>query len=85
VTETGNPLVVLHRRSWIGRAGAMSGAAKTRNKPEQVRGKVKAALGRATSNPALEAQGRADQRTSHLKDAGGKVKHAFRPRRRGQM
>ena len=59
----------------------MSGADKARNKLEQVRGKVKAAWGRATNE--LKAQGRADQRVSHLKDAGEKVKDAFRPRRRG--
>jgi uncharacterized protein YjbJ (UPF0337 family) len=63
----------------------MSGADKARNKFEQVRGKIKAAVGRATNDPGLEAQGRADQRTSHLKDAGEKVKDAFRPRRRGRL
>ncbi|HTH91489.1 CsbD family protein [Mycobacterium sp.] len=63
----------------------MSVANKARNKLEQVKGKVKAAMGRATRDPALEAQGRADQRTSHLKDAGEKVKDAFRPPRRGQL
>ena len=63
----------------------MSGADKARNKLDQVRGKVKAAVGRATNDPGLEAQGRANQRISHLKDAGEKVKDAFRPRHRGQM
>ena len=63
----------------------MSGADKARNKIEQLRGKAKAALGRATNDPELEAQGRADQRRSHLKDAGEKVKDAFRPRHRGQL
>ena len=63
---------------------AMSGADKARNKFERVRGKVKAALGRATNDPELEAQGRADQRASHLKDAGEKVKDVFRSRRRRQ-
>jgi uncharacterized protein YjbJ (UPF0337 family) len=63
----------------------MSGADKARNKLEQVRGKVKEAIGRATNDPELEAQGRADQRASHLKDAGEKVKDAFRPRRRRQL
>jgi len=33
----------------------MSGADKARNKLEQVRGKVKAAMGRATNDPELEA------------------------------
>jgi uncharacterized protein YjbJ (UPF0337 family) len=63
----------------------MSGADKARNKLDQVRGKVKAAMGRATNDPELEAQGRFDQRASHLRDAGEKVKDAFRPRRRRQM
>jgi uncharacterized protein YjbJ (UPF0337 family) len=63
----------------------MSGADKARNKLDQFRGKVKAAMGRATNDPELEAQGRFDQRSSHLKDAGEKIKDAFRPRRHRQM
>ena len=56
----------------------MSGADKARNKLDQIRGKIKAAMGRATNDPELEAQGKFDQRTSHLKDAGEKVKDAFK-------
>jgi uncharacterized protein YjbJ (UPF0337 family) len=63
----------------------MSGADKARNKFDQMWGKVKAAMGRATNDPELEAQGKFDERTSHLKDAGEKVKDAFRPKHRGQM
>jgi uncharacterized protein YjbJ (UPF0337 family) len=63
----------------------MSGADKARNKVEQVTGKVRAAFGRALNDPALEAEGRADERAAHLRDAGEKVKDAFRPRRRRQM
>lgn len=63
----------------------MSGSNKARNKLQRVRGGIKAAIGRATNDPRLEAEGRADQRESHLKDAGEKVKDAFRPRRRRQM
>jgi uncharacterized protein YjbJ (UPF0337 family) len=37
-------------------------------------------VGRATGDVTLERQGRQDQRESHLKDAGEKVKDAFRPR-----
>ena len=62
----------------------MSGADKARNKLEQVRGKVKAAMGRVTNDPGLEGQGRADERAAHLKDAGEKLKDAFRPRHRRQ-
>jgi uncharacterized protein YjbJ (UPF0337 family) len=60
----------------------VSGADKARNKVDQIRGKAKAAIGRVINDPALEAEGRADQRAAHLRDAGEKVKDAFRPRRR---
>ena len=63
----------------------MSGEDKAWNKVQQVTGKIKAATGRAINDPALEAEGRTDQRAAHLKDAGEKVKDAFRPRRRRQM
>jgi uncharacterized protein YjbJ (UPF0337 family) len=63
----------------------MSGADKARNKVDQITGKAKAAIGRAINDPAMEAEGRADQRAAHLRDAGEKVKDAFRPRRRRQM
>nr|WP_156745366.1 CsbD family protein [Mycobacterium sp. 1165178.9] len=63
----------------------MSGANKARNKVDQVAGKLKAAFGRVINDPALEAEGRADQRGAHLRDAGEKVKDAFRPRQRRQM
>ena len=60
----------------------MSGSDKARNKVQRVKGAVKEAVGRATRDVALERQGRQDQRGSHLKDAGEKVKDAFRPRDR---
>lgn len=63
----------------------MSGADKARNKMDRVTGRLKAAFGRAINDPALEAEGRADQRAAHLRDAGEKVKDAFRPRRRRPM
>jgi uncharacterized protein YjbJ (UPF0337 family) len=63
----------------------MSGADKARNKLQRLRGGIKEAIGRATNDPGLEAEGRTDQRGSHLKDAGEKVKDAFRPRRRRQV
>jgi uncharacterized protein YjbJ (UPF0337 family) len=63
----------------------MSGANKARNKVRQVIGKMKVATGRAINDPALTAEGRADQRSAHLRDAGEKVKDAFRPRRRRQI
>ncbi|WP_082947645.1 CsbD family protein [Mycobacterium sp. E2479] len=63
----------------------MSAANKDRNKVDQVTGKIKVAFGRATNDPVLEAEGRADQRAAHLRDAGEKVKDAFRPRRPRQI
>jgi uncharacterized protein YjbJ (UPF0337 family) len=59
---------------------AMSGSDKARNKAQRLKGAVKEVVGRATGDVALERQGRRDQRQSHLKDAGEKVKDAFRPR-----
>jgi uncharacterized protein YjbJ (UPF0337 family) len=57
----------------------MSGSDKARNKAQRLKGAVKEVVGRATGDVALERQGRQDQRASHLKDAGEKVKDAFRP------
>ena len=52
---------------------------KTRNKSQELKGQVKEAAGRATDNPRLEAEGRADQTKANLKQAGQKVKDALRP------
>jgi uncharacterized protein YjbJ (UPF0337 family) len=60
---------------------AMSGSDKARNKAQRLKGAVKEVVGRATGDVTLERQGRQDQRESHLKDAGEKIKDAFRPRR----
>jgi uncharacterized protein YjbJ (UPF0337 family) len=65
---------------------AMSGSDKARNKAQRLKGAVKEVVGRATGDVALERQGRQDQRESHLKDAGEKIKDAVRPRgRRGRQ
>ena len=58
----------------------MTGSDKARNKMQRVKGKVKEAMGRVLNDRQLEMQGRDDQRASHLKDAGEKLKDAFRPR-----
>ena len=54
---------------------------KTRNKTQELKGQVKEAAGRATDNPRLEAEGRADQTKANLKQGAEKVKDAFRPKR----
>jgi uncharacterized protein YjbJ (UPF0337 family) len=51
---------------------------KARNKAEELKGKAKERVGRATDDEELEAQGRVDQSEADLKQAGEKVKDAFR-------
>ena len=42
------------------------------------RGKAKEVIGKATGDEALERQGRTDQAKADLKEAGQKVKDAFK-------
>jgi uncharacterized protein YjbJ (UPF0337 family) len=58
----------------------MGGSDKARNKAQRLKGAAKEMVGRVTGDPALERQGRRELRGSHLKDAGEKLKDAFRPR-----
>jgi uncharacterized protein YjbJ (UPF0337 family) len=51
---------------------------KLQNKAEELRGKAKEGVGEATDDPALAEQGRRDQSTSDIKQAGEKVKDAFK-------
>lgn len=51
---------------------------KIANAAEKVAGKVKEATGRASDDERLEAEGRSDQSKADLKDAGEKVKDAFK-------
>jgi uncharacterized protein YjbJ (UPF0337 family) len=51
---------------------------KIDNKSEDVRGKLKEGVGRATGDEELEAQGRGDQAKSDLKQAGEKIKDVFK-------
>ena len=51
---------------------------KVRNAAEEFGGKAKEAAGDATDNPDLQAEGRQDQTEASLKQAGEKVKDAFR-------
>ena len=56
----------------------MSFENKVDNKAEEVGGKVKEGVGRATDDERLEAEGKADQTGSNLKQAGEKIKDAFK-------
>jgi uncharacterized protein YjbJ (UPF0337 family) len=51
---------------------------KLRNQGEDLKGKAKETIGRATDDEELEAQGRTDQTKASLKDAGEKVKDAIK-------
>jgi uncharacterized protein YjbJ (UPF0337 family) len=51
---------------------------KVDNKAEEFGGKVKEGVGRATGDEELEAQGKGDQVKSNLKQAGEKIKDAFK-------
>ena len=56
----------------------MSGMDKAKNKAEELGGKGKEAVGDATDNRDLQAEGKADQVSGNLKQAGEKVKDVFK-------
>ena len=51
---------------------------KMGNAAESAKGKAKQALGEATDDEQLQAEGQVDQSKADLKQAGEKVKDAFR-------
>ena len=51
---------------------------KLRNQGQDLKGKAKESIGRATDDEELEAAGRTDQASSSLKQAGEKVKDAIK-------
>ncbi|MDQ2837363.1 MAG: CsbD family protein [Actinomycetota bacterium] len=56
----------------------MSALDKAKNKAEEVTGKAKEKVGQATGDDKLEAEGNVDQTKGNLKQAGEKVKDAFK-------
>jgi uncharacterized protein YjbJ (UPF0337 family) len=56
----------------------MSAEDKVNNTAETAKGKAKEGIGKATGNGSLEAEGHADQAKGDLKQAGEKVKDAFK-------
>jgi uncharacterized protein YjbJ (UPF0337 family) len=62
------------------REAVMSFADKFRDKAQVLRGRVKRDTGEVTGNRRLEAEGSADKVIGNLKQAGEKVKDAFRGR-----
>lgn len=56
----------------------MSAKDKAKNKAQELGGKAKEAVGRATGDRSTEVRGKDDQTKSHLKGAGEKIKDAFK-------
>jgi uncharacterized protein YjbJ (UPF0337 family) len=56
----------------------MSAEDKVKNKIEDAGGRAKEAIGKVTGDKDTKNEGRADQAKSSLKDAGEKVKDAFK-------
>ena len=56
----------------------MSAEDKAKDTAEKATGKVKQGAGKDTGNESLEAEGRGDQAKGNLKQAGEKVKDAFK-------
>ncbi|MBF4161663.1 CsbD family protein [Nocardioides acrostichi] len=51
---------------------------KAKNAAEDALGKAKEAIGDTTGDDSLKAEGKKDQASSSVKDAGEKVKDAFK-------
>ena len=56
----------------------MSLADKAKNKGEELMGQAKKEAGKATGDEDLQAEGEVDQAKGNLKQAGEKVKDAFK-------
>lgn len=56
----------------------MGAGDKVSNKIDDAGGKAKEALGKATGDKSTENEGKVDQAKSSLKDAGEKIKDAFK-------
>jgi uncharacterized protein YjbJ (UPF0337 family) len=51
---------------------------KIENAAEEAKGHVKEGVGKLTDNERLEAEGKTDQAAANIKQAGEKVKDAFK-------
>jgi uncharacterized protein YjbJ (UPF0337 family) len=56
----------------------MSATDKAKNKAQDFGGKAKEAVGNVTGDERTRDEGRGDQAKSNLKDAGEKIKDAFK-------
>jgi uncharacterized protein YjbJ (UPF0337 family) len=51
---------------------------KVKNNAQRAKGRVKETTGKVTGNDSLEAKGKSDRMKGNLKQAGEKVKDAFK-------
>jgi uncharacterized protein YjbJ (UPF0337 family) len=56
----------------------MAAKDKAANKVTEIKGKVKEGVGKATGDEEMEAEGKTDKAKGNLKQAGEKVKDAFK-------
>jgi uncharacterized protein YjbJ (UPF0337 family) len=56
----------------------MSSVDKVKNKTQETKGHLKEAAGKATNDRSMEAKGKKDKTAGNVKQAGEKVKDAFR-------
>jgi uncharacterized protein YjbJ (UPF0337 family) len=56
----------------------MSAKDKAKDKAQAAKGKVKKGTGKALDDPYLEGEGKAEEMKGNLKQAGEKVKDAFK-------
>lgn len=56
----------------------MSGTDKARNKGEELKGKIKEGVGKATNDEGLQRQGKTDKAKGNVKQAGENIKDVFR-------
>ena len=56
----------------------MSASDKIKNNAEELGGKAKEVFGKATDNGEKVAEGRADQTSAHVKQAGESIKDIFK-------
>ncbi len=56
----------------------MSGVDKAKNAVEDAAGKAKEAIGKVSGDKDTETEGKADQSRADLKNAGEKIKDAFK-------
>ena len=56
----------------------MSAIDKMKNKAQELRGDAKEKYGDATGDESLQAEGKKDQSAGNVKQAGEKIKDAFR-------